>query len=226
MNSGLNNASPRIVAVWRWLLLSPLVIFVSYVAIRGIAESFDNDGFPEALAVKLEFLPIIFPVHMVTGGLALLLVPLVLYLRGTRWHRLAGRVVAIDIVIAAITAIPVAVVMPVTTTSAAGFVAQASIWIVLLGVGIWSIRSGRVAAHRACMLMLAAVTSGALFFRVYLGLWKVFGVSEFFDTFYAIDAWIAWGLPLLGVAIWLHLRAPRHPPTQNHDAKVSAPRSL
>ena len=210
MNSDLDKASPRIVAVWRWLMLAPLGVFVMYVAVRGIFESFDNEGFPEALAVKLELLPIIFPVHMVTGGLALLLVPVVLYLRGTKWHRLFGRIAAIDIFVAGITAIPVAVVMPVTNTSAAGFVAQGITWIVLLGLGVWSIRGGRVAAHRACMLMLAAVTSGALFFRVYLGLWKVFGVSEYFDTFYALDAWIAWGLPLIGMAIWLHLCAPRH----------------
>jgi hypothetical protein len=180
-----------------------------YVAGRGISESFDNDGFPEALAVKLDLLPIIFPVHMVTGGLALLLVPLVLYLRGTRWHRFVGRIAAIDILVAGITAIPVAVVMPVTNTSAAGFVAQAIAWIVLLGLGVWNIRAGRVAAHRACMLMLAAVTSGALFFRMYLGLWKAFGVSRYFEAFYALDGWIAWGLPLIGVAVWLHVSAPR-----------------
>ena len=209
MTSRLERASARIMAVWRWLLLAPLGCFVAYVALRGISESFDNEGFPEPLAVKLELLPIIFPVHMITGGLALLLVPLVLWLRGTRWHRLAGRVAAIDIVIAGITAIPVAVVMPVTEVSAAGFVAQGVAWIVLLGVGIWNIRIGRVAAHRACMLMMAAVTSGALFFRVYLGLWKVFGTPKYFEEFYAVDAWIAWGLPLIAVAVWLKLSGPR-----------------
>ena len=196
-------------AVWRWLLLAPVVVFVIYVALRGISESYDNEGFPEPLAVKLELLPIIFPVHMVAGGLALLLVPLVLYLRGTRWHRPMGRIAAIDILIAGITAIPVAVVMPVTNASAAGFVAQGIAWVVLLGLGIWNIRAGRVAAHRACMLMMAAVTSGALFFRIYLGLWKVVGTPKYFDTFYGIDAWIAWGLPLIGMALWLRHTTPR-----------------
>ena len=213
MNSSLDKASPKIVAVWRWLLLAPLVVFVICVAVRGISESLDNDGFPEALAVKLELLPIIFPVHMVTGGLSLLLVPLVVYLRGTRWHRPMGRIAAVDIVVAGITAIPVAVVMPVTAASAAGFVAQGITWIVLLGLGIWNIRVGRVASHRACMLMMAAVTSGALFFRVYLGLWKAFGVPGHFETFYAVDAWMAWGLPLVGVALWLRFSALRHPST-------------
>ena len=158
MNSDLYKASPGLRAVWRWSMLAPLGLFVAYVALRGISESFDNEGFPEALAVKLDLLPIIFPIHMVTGGLSLLLVPLVLLLRGTRWHRLLGRVTAADILIAGLTAIPVALIMPVTTTSAAGFVAQGIAWIVLLGFGIWHIRARRIAAHRACMLMLAAVT--------------------------------------------------------------------
>ena len=209
MNSDLDKASPGVRAVWRWLMLAPLGLFVAYVALRGISESFDNEGFPEALAVKLDLLPIIFPIHMVTGGLSLLLVPLVLLLRGTRWHRLLGRVTAVDILIAGLTAIPVALIMPVTTMSAAGFVAQGIAWIVLLGFGIWHIRARRIAAHRACMLMLTAVTSGALFFRVYLGLWKAFGVPKYFEVFYALDAWLAWGLPTIGVAIWLYLHGHR-----------------
>ena len=58
----LSKVSPKIMAVWRWLMLAPIGVFVIYVALRGISESFDNGGFPEALLVKLELLPIIFPV--------------------------------------------------------------------------------------------------------------------------------------------------------------------
>jgi hypothetical protein len=60
------------------------------------------------------------------------------------------------------------------------------------------------------MLMMAAVTSGALFFRIYLGLWKVVGTPKYFEAFYGLDAWIAWGLPLIGTALWLRHTAPRH----------------
>jgi Predicted membrane protein (DUF2306) len=185
-----------IVAVSRWLLLASFAVFVAYTALRGISESFDNDGFPEALAIKVERLPWIFPVHMITGGLALLLVPLAIALRGTRWHKLAGRVAATDIAIAGFTAVPVALQSPVTPVSAAGFTVQAVVWLTLLGAGIWHIRNGQVVQHRSCMLLMAAVTSGAMFFRIYLGLWKAYGVPKFFLAFYALDAWIAWGLPL------------------------------
>ena len=184
-------------------MLAALVAFVIYTALRGISESWDNEGFPESLAVKLELMPFLFPIHMISGGLALLLVPLAISLRFKRWHKLAGRIAAADILIAGITAIPVALQAPVTKISAAGFTAQAIVWLVLLALGVWNIRQGRVKAHRACMLMLAAVTSGAMFFRVYLALSKLFIPPNHFYDFYAADAWIAWGLPLLAVAIWL-----------------------
>jgi hypothetical protein len=198
--------SAAIVALWRWGIIAALGAYVTFVALRAVNESWNNDSFPEALAIKLENLPLVFPVHMVTGGLALMLVPLTLSLRGTRWHKLAGRITAADVVIAGVTAIPVALDLPVTKISAAGFAAQGVVWMVLLGVGIWHIHHGNVTSHRACMLMMAAVTSGVLFFRLYLGLWKFFGVPEYFCSFYAFDAWIAWGLPLVVMSIWVWCR--------------------
>jgi len=191
-------------------MLAALGIFVTFTALRGISESWHNGNFPEALGVKLELLPLIFPVHMVTGGLALLLVLLALMLRGTAWHRWAGRAAALDILVAGVTAIPVALEAPVTRISAMGFTMQAITWLTLLGFGLWHVRRGHLSQHRACMLMVAAVTSGAMFFRVYLALWKLVGWHGGFNTFYACDAWIAWSLPLAVTAVLLKAkRLPR-----------------
>ena len=71
-------------AISRRLILAALAAFVIYTALRGISESWDNDGFPESLAVKLELMPFLFPVHMVGGGMALLLVPLAISLHASR----------------------------------------------------------------------------------------------------------------------------------------------
>ena len=191
------------------LVLAGFSVFVIFTGLRGISESWDTEGFPEALAVKLELLPLLFPLHMIAGGLALLLVPSALLLRGTRWHKVAGRVAAADVIIAGFTAFPVALAAPVTRGSAIGFAAQALTWLVLLGLGIWNIRRQRVAQHRAAMLMMAAVTSGALWFRVYLALWKLMGWNGGFPAFYAINAWLAWTLPLLVTAMVLRLHASR-----------------
>lgn len=194
-------------AIWRLSALAVVAglgLYLGVAAWKAIVSAFAHEQFPEALLIKVEELPIVFPVHMVTGGLALLLVPLALLLRGTRWHRIAGRMAAIDVLVAGVTAFPVALVAPVTPWSAAGFVAQAAVWLGLLTAGVWNIRHGRVKAHQTCMLLMAAVTSGAMFFRLYLGLWAVHGTRQHFKLFYAADAWLAWSLPLLAMAAVLY----------------------
>ena len=181
----------------RWAILTAIAAFVIMAAIKALTAAFLNDAFPEGLAIKVELLPVIFPLHMLTGGLALLLVPLAIALRRRpRWHRIAGRIAAADVLVAGVTALPVALVVPVTLGSALGFTAQGCAWLILLALGIWNIRRGRIAAHRAMMVMLAATTSGAIFFRIYLALWAIFAHGRHFDLFYACDAWIAWLLPL------------------------------
>jgi hypothetical protein len=53
------------------------------------------------------------------------------------------------------------------------------------------------------MLLMVATTSGAIVFRVLLALWSIFGSVRRFEAFYALDAWIAWLLPLSCTAAWL-----------------------
>ena len=181
-------------------ILSGAGLLVIATAVKALRETFDASTFPEALAIKVEALPIIFPMHMLTGGLALLLVPATVLLRGTALHKWAGRLAAADVAIAGLTAVPVALTYPVTIWAAAGFSAQGLIWLALLALGVRNIWRGHVAGHQRMMLMMAAVTSGAVFFRIYLALWAGFGSHAYFKAFYSLDAWIAWGLPLLVMA--------------------------
>ena len=173
-------------------------------ALLAFESPWQVDDFPEALAIKAELLPWIFPLHMISGGLALLLVPLTFMLRRRpRWHRPAGRVTAVVVTIAGLSAFPVALIAPVTRVSAWGFAAQGAVWLVLLALGLYNIRRGRVAQHRAFMLLMAATTTGAVFFRVYLALWAIWGDLRHYEAFYALDAWIAWSLPLIATAFFL-----------------------
>lgn len=186
----------------RWVILSAIAAFVTSVAAKALLQAFDQDDFPEALLVKVEALPVIFPVHMFAGALALVLIPAALLLRPwPRWHRIAGRVAAADVLAAGITAFPVAWTEPVTAWSGAGFAAQAAVWLTCLALGIRHIRAGRVAQHRACMLLMTATASGAIFFRIYLASWTILAQGRHFAAFYSWDAWAAWLLPLLGTAI-------------------------
>ena len=191
--------------IWRlvkWVGLAVLILFILSTAARAMWEAYDNERFPEALLVKVELLPVIFPVHMLAGGLALLLVPCAYFFRGTRYHKWLGRLAATDVIVAGITAIPVALTAPVTSMTAAGFSTQGLVWLALIAKGIWHIKRREIAAHRNAMLMMAAVTSGAMFFRIYLALWAIFGTASGFKTFYACDSWMAWVLPL-GLMIFI-----------------------
>ncbi|MBC7492825.1 MAG: DUF2306 domain-containing protein [Novosphingobium sp.] len=190
---------------FRIALIAAIALFVMLAAWKAMNTPFALDDFPEELAIKVELLPLIFPLHMVTGGLALLLVPLTFVARRhPRWHRPLGRITAADVLISGLTAFPVALVAPVTRISALGFSAQAAVWLTLLALGIHNIRRGRVAAHRACMLLMAATTSGALLFRIALAWWAILGSARHYEVFYAADAWLAWSLPLSLAAYLLH----------------------
>lgn len=184
--------------VARGLFLAAIAAFVIVVAVRAMGQAFDQEDFPDALLAKAELMPVIFPLHMLTGALALLLVPLVVVLRRRPdRHRIAGRITAAVVLVAGVTAFPVALVAPVTVWSAVGFTVQGATWLAFLGLGLWNIRRGRIAAHRMFMLLMAATTSGAIFFRIFLASWIVLAQGKHFAVFYACDAWIAWLLPLL-----------------------------
>ena len=190
----------RIVPV---LIVASIAGFILYTAGLAVVSAFANDDFPESLAVKVELMPLIFPIHMVTGGLALVLLPLAILLRRRpRWHRLAGRIAAADVLVAGLTAFPVALVAPVTPWSAAGFSAQGATWLVLLALGVRAIRRRRIAEHWTWMILMTATATGAVFFRIYLAFWAMWGPGHWFEVFYAVDSWIGWTLPL-GVTAWV-----------------------
>jgi hypothetical protein len=185
-------------------IVAMCAVIILATAQSALLSTFDSADFPDALAVKLEVWPLVFPLHMFTGGLALLLVPLAFSLRGTRWHKWAGRAAAFDVMLAAITSIPVALAHPVTPWAAAGFGMQGLLWMLFLALGIRHIRQGRVGDHQHMMLLMAALTSGALFFRIFLYFWKESGTDIPFQTFYSLNAWIAWALPLLAMQAYVH----------------------
>ena len=198
-----------------WLLVTAIGLFVIQTAWKALRAPWQIDDFPEALYIKTELLPWIFPAHMIAGGLALLLVPaMILLSRQRRWHRRLAWLTVPVIVLAGVTAFPVALIAPVTAVSAWGFAAQGALWLALLAAGIWHIRGKRLAQHRTAMLLLAAVTSGAVFFRIFLALFALYGDPRSYSAFYAADAWAAWTLPLIGMAIFLKQTGATRPDPQ------------
>ena len=151
--------------------------------------------------VLAERIPIIFRAHMVTAAVALLLAPAVIALRfRPQLHGMLGRVVGGFVVIAGLTALPVAIFSHSSPMARAGFFVQGLVWMYVLARGVMAIRTGDRATHMRYMLAMYAVATGAVWFRVITGsaiLWHLP-----FEPVYAAAAWLGWMLPLTGVLLY------------------------
>ncbi len=145
--------------------------------------------------------PIVFRVHMVSSAFALLLLPLVIGLRHRpRVHRKLGRVLGFFVVVGALTALPVAVMSHSSFAAQAGFFVQGLVWLALLTAGLMAIRRRDRATHARFMVAMAAVTTGAIWFRVLTG--SAIMLELPFETSYAVASWLGWLIPLTIVTRW------------------------
>ena len=106
--------------------------------------------------------PILFPVHMVSAALALLLAPIVIALRRRpKLHKPLGRLLGAFVVIGGLTALPVAVMSHSPPIARAGFFVQGIVWLYLLAAAIIAIRDRDIQRHAQLMIAMFAVTTGA-----------------------------------------------------------------
>jgi uncharacterized membrane protein YozB (DUF420 family) len=155
---------------------------------------------PYPLALVLRRLPIIFPLHMVSAGLALILIPIAAALRHRRRiHRMVGRITAVFVCIGAVTALAVAVASEASLAARAGLFAQGIVWLALLAMAVAAIRRRERARHARLMLAMAAVASGAILLRLTLA--GAIALNLPFDTAYAVAAWACWIIPLAALLV-------------------------
>lgn len=139
--------------------------------------------------------PILFPLHMLSSALALLLAPAVILLRRRpEIHRPLGRALGIFVLIGGLTALPVAVLSHSTPLARAGFFVQGLVWLYLMIAAVVAIRAGDVPRHARLMIAMVAVTTGAVWFRLMTGTAIAFQWP--FEPVYALAAWLGWLLPL------------------------------
>jgi len=174
-----------------------------WIGLAAIIEAFNLDDLPDLLAITAERLPAVFPIHMVSSGLTLVFLPLTIALRRwPRWHRMSGRLTSLCVVIGAVTALIVAVYSISPMLARVGFFAQGLIWITLLSAGLVMARRRRTSGHRRLMLMMTAVTSGAVLFRLALAGFVFCLPWADYKPFYSAIAWLGWMLPF-AVAAWV-----------------------
>ena len=148
-----------------------------------------------------ERLPVVFSLHMAASALALLLLPLVIATRNRRdLHRPLGRALGVFVVVGGLTALPVAVLSSSGEIARAGFFVQGLVWMVLLGLGWQAIRMKDRRRHAHLMLMMGAVTTGAVWFRLIIGSAIALGLP--FEPMYAFAAWAGWMIPLSLTYSW------------------------
>ncbi|MFE5672136.1 DUF2306 domain-containing protein [Agromyces sp. NPDC056523] len=214
---------------WTWILLTSLGIaafaVVPYLTAPlaessgGLASSYDGRPLPVLVA---------FYVHVVGGGLALVLGPLQFW-RGLRTrhplvHRSIGRTYLVAVGAAAVAGLVLAPVNQAGLVGLVGFGTLAVLWLLTGWRGYRAIRARDVASHRAWMMRNFALTYSAVTLRIWLPLLIVaqipfagpdgFDAGAAFANAYAVVPFLAW-LPNLVVAEWLIRRRglPSYQPT-------------
>ena len=140
-------------------------------------------------------LPVVFRIHMLASAIVLMLLPVVLGVRfRPQLHRRIGWTLGAFVVAGGLTALPVAIFSYSWWPARLGFFVQGLVWLGLFYSAVTSIRAGERARHAHFMLGMAAVTTGAVWFRALTGSAILLGLP--FEPIYAASAWMAWAVPL------------------------------
>jgi len=185
----------------------PGLVAASLAAFVGVGAALSGLGLstlPHDLEVLRARLPVVFALHMVAGGLGLVLATAAIAVRRRpALHRPFGYAAMLLLAAAALAALPAAMESLASPLARAGFAAQAVVCLGCLGAGWRAIRHRDIGRHRRMMAAAAATASGAVVLRLMLIGIDAAGLQV--GQAYGIAAWLAWLLPLAGVAVWLRL---------------------
>lgn len=164
------------------------------IGLTALASAAGLLALPSPLANLDASLPLVFRIHMATGGAGFLLAPLVLSLRRRpRWHRPLGRIAAALLLTSAAAGLPAALLSEATPAARLGFLVQGALCAGCLVMAWRAIRAQEVARHARWMVLALALLSGVIWLRLLLGAAVVLQLP--FDAAYAVAAWVAWLVP-------------------------------
>ena len=178
-----------------WLAAAVAAVLSLGVAVVAFASGAGIIALPFEMWLLDQKLPVVFRLHMLSSAGALLLIPVVLALRGdAELHRRTGWVLGAFVVIGGLSAFPVAIWSHSSIAARAGFFVQGLVWLGLLAGAIIAIRQGDRRRHVLLMLGMAAVTTGAVWFRLITG--TAIWLDWPFEASYAAASWLGWLVPL------------------------------
>ncbi|WP_353828100.1 DUF2306 domain-containing protein [Agromyces sp. SYSU T0242] len=205
---------------WTWLLLSSLALAAFAVApylttsMPALAEA--GGGIAEHYAAQPAFVLAAFYVHVVAGGIALLVSPFQFWAglrdRAPRVHRWMGRTALTAIGLGGVAGLVLAVFGSGGIVGFFGFGTLAVLWLLFGWRGYRAIRRGDVDLHRSWMMRAFALTYAAVTLRLWIPLLILaqvpfagpagFDADAAFAGAYAAVPFLAW-MPNLIVAEWL-----------------------
>jgi uncharacterized membrane protein len=154
--------------------------------------------------------PVALKAHIVTAGVALLLVPWQLVpamrRRAPRAHRLIGRGYVVAALMGGLSGFLAAFQTRFGPVAAGGFAVLGILWTATTAAALVSARRGDLVAHRRWALRSFALGFAAVTLRVYLPVAGAAGIT--FATAYPFIAWLSW-VPNLLLTEYLLGRGPR-----------------
>lgn len=147
--------------------------------------------------------PVSLYLHIGLAPIALLLLPVQFSqrLRSCRpsLHRWGGRLYAVMVLLAGISALLLAITSEAGPIAAAGFGLLAILWLAITARAVQLAMQRRIAEHRRWMIRSAALTLAAVTLRIYLPI----GIPLLgFELAYVLVSWACW-VPNLILAEWM-----------------------
>ncbi|CAN5301441.1 hypothetical protein BH09SUM1_BH09SUM1_10830 [soil metagenome] len=119
------------------------------------------------------------------------------------WHRLAGRVYLLGVLVGAISGFRMGLMAYGGTAARVSFCLLATLWLATGGIALAMILRRNVAAHRRWMVRNFALTFAAVMLRVYLNLGQRAGLD--YTVIYPVVTWMAWIPNIVAVELWMRL---------------------
>ncbi|MFN0097431.1 MAG: DUF2306 domain-containing protein [Gemmatimonadaceae bacterium] len=153
--------------------------------------------------------PSLTRLHVIAGGLFLLLAPLQFWrrLRNSyrRLHRWSGRLLLVLLPISVLASVPFGILDPYAGAPEGVIVTLVAL-LALGGAGraYWAIRTQRVELHREWMLRVFALAVGIASVRIVDGV-LILLILPFVSsvTIFVLSLWLGWGITLAGVEWWI-----------------------
>lgn len=220
---------------WGWIALSSLAI-AAFAVIPYFTSSLQALGSEGAAlgahyAQQAAWVQVVFYIHVVAGGIALVLGPFQfarsLRERRPRVHRMMGRVLVFAMLIAAAAGLTLAPVNSGGLVGTLGFGTLALLWGTFTVLGFAAIRRRDVATHRRWMIRAFALTYAAVTLRLWIPVLMLaqvpFGVpaENLFPNAYLLVPFLCW-VPNLIVAEFIVRRAVTTTPATDRPVLVGS----